>query len=47
MMGKDTDLKGKFQQGDEKMLVSPKAYDLDVEAFRKFLDAGGEAYTKK
>jgi len=33
--------------GDAKMLISPKAYDLDVEAFKKFLDAGVEAFQKK
>ncbi len=26
------------------LLVSPKAYDLDIEAFKKFLDSGAEAY---
>ena len=29
---------------DGKLLVSPKAYDLNVENFKKFLDAGLEAY---
>ncbi len=29
---------------DGKLLVSPKAYDLNVENFKKFLDAGSAAY---
>lgn len=29
---------------DGKLLVSPKAYDLNVENFKKFLDAGFDAY---
>jgi len=34
---------------DEKgnMLVSPRAYNLDIEEFKKFLDSGVEAYQKK
>jgi thiol:disulfide interchange protein DsbD len=31
---------------DGKLLVSPKAYDLNVENFKKFLDAGLEEYKK-
>jgi len=31
---------------DGKLLVSPKAYDLSVENFKKFLDAGSEEYKK-
>lgn len=29
---------------DGTLLVSPRAYDLDIEAFKKFLDSGAEAY---
>lgn len=29
------------------LLVSPRAYNLDIEAFKQFLDAGAEAYIKK
>ena len=29
------------------LLVSPRAYDLNIEAFKQFLDAGVEAYNKK
>ncbi|MCK9412867.1 MAG: thioredoxin family protein [Prolixibacteraceae bacterium] len=31
---------------DGKLLVSPKAYDLNVENFKKFLDAGSEEFKK-
>jgi thiol:disulfide interchange protein DsbD len=30
--------------GDGNLLVSPKAYDLDVDSFKNFLDAGSKAY---
>ena len=33
--------------GEGTLLVSPRAYDLNIEAFKKFLDAGVEAYNKK
>lgn len=33
--------------GDGNMLVSPRAYDLDINEFIKFLDNGVEAYNKK
>ncbi len=33
--------------GDEKTLVEPRGYDLDVEAFIKFLDNGVEEYKKR
>lgn len=29
---------------DGNLLVSPRAYDLNIEAFKKFLDSGAEAY---
>lgn len=29
------------------LLVSPRAYDLNIEAFKTFLDSGAEAYSKK
>lgn len=32
---------------DGNLLVSPRAYDLDIDAFKKFLDSGFDAYTKK
>ncbi|MCK9639998.1 MAG: thioredoxin family protein [Prolixibacteraceae bacterium] len=31
---------------DGKLLVSPKAYDLNVENFKKFLDAGSQAFNQ-
>ena len=33
--------------GEGTLLVSPRAYDLNIEAFKQFLDAGVEAYNKK
>jgi thiol:disulfide interchange protein DsbD len=33
--------------GNGDLLVSPKAYDLNVDSFKQFLDAGNEAYKKK
>jgi thiol:disulfide interchange protein DsbD len=33
--------------GEGALLVSPRAYDLNIEAFKQFLDAGVEAYYKK
>lgn len=33
--------------GDGTLQVSPRAYDLNVEAFKQFLDAGVEAFNKK
>ena len=33
--------------GDGTLLVSPRAYDLNIEAFKIFLDAGVEAFNKK
>jgi len=33
--------------GDGTLLVSPRAYDLNIEAFQQFLDAGVEAFNKK
>ena len=33
--------------GEGTLLVSPRAYDLNIETFKKFLDAGVEAYNKK
>lgn len=32
---------------DGNLLVSPRAYDLNIEAFKTFLDSGAEAYSKK
>lgn len=32
---------------DGNLLVSPRAYDLNIEAFKTFLDLGAEAYSKK
>lgn len=32
---------------DGNLLVSPRAYDLNIESFRQFLDSGVEAYHKK
>ena len=33
--------------GEGNLMVSPRAYDLNIEAFNQFLDKGVEAYTKK
>ena len=33
--------------GEGNLLVSPRAYDLNIEAFKQFLDAGVDAYNKK
>jgi thiol:disulfide interchange protein len=33
--------------GESTLLVSPRAYDLNIEAFKQFLDAGVEAFNKK
>jgi len=33
--------------GDGTLQVSPRAYDLNIEAFKQFLDAGVEAFNKK
>ncbi|MDD2303710.1 MAG: protein-disulfide reductase DsbD family protein [Prolixibacteraceae bacterium] len=33
--------------GEGTLLVSPRAYDLNIEAFNQFLDAGVEAFNKK
>jgi len=33
--------------GEGALLVSPRAYDLNIEAFKQFLDAGVEVYYKK
>ena len=33
--------------GNGTLLVSPRAYDLNIEAFNQFLDAGVEAFNKK
>jgi thiol:disulfide interchange protein DsbD len=33
--------------GDGNLLVEPRAYDLDIDAFVKFLDAGAAAFTQK
>lgn len=32
---------------DGNLMVSPRAYDLNIEAFKKFLDSGFDAYSKK
>ena len=33
--------------GEGNLLVSPRAYDLNIEAFKQFLDAGVDAFNKK
>jgi Thiol:disulfide interchange protein len=32
---------------DGNLMVSPRAYNLDIEAFKKFLDSGADAFSKK